>query len=429
MNQIKCPHCGEVFTIDETSYLEIVHQVRNKEFNDEIHEKLKQLKAQNQKDIEVETFKVASNYKEQLLKKEQELAQLKNKLESSHDSRQIEIAKAESKLKEELSNKALMIERLNAKLDMLSKEMELEKAKVLAEKEKEVIALEKQIDLEKQQKALEKASLEENYKNQLKVKDETIAFYKDFKAKQSTKMIGESLELHCENEFNKIRSVAFPNAYFGKDNDASSGSKGDYIFRELDQNENEIISIMFEMKNENDTTATKKKNRDFLKELDKDRKQKNCEYAILVSLLESDSDLYNEGIVDVSHEYPKMFVIRPQFFIPIISLLRNASLNALAYKQEVALMKKQNIDITRFEEDLEAFKTGFARNYDLASRKFKTAIDEIDKTISHLQKTKDALLSSENNLRLANNKADHLTVRKLTKNNPTMQEKFEKLNK
>ena len=429
MNQIKCPHCGKVFTIDETSYLEIVNQVRNNEFKKEIHEKLEQLKQQNKKDIEMKTLQVSSDYKEQLLRKEQELEQLKNKLKSTKDSQELEVSKAESKLKEELSNKTLMIERLNAKLDMFKKDMELEKTKVLAEKEKEVIALEKQIDLEKQQKVLEKKTLEENYKNQLKVKDETIAFYKDFKAKQSTKMIGESLELHCENEFNKIRSVAFPNAYFEKDNDASSGSKGDYIFKELDEFGNEIISIMFEMKNENDTTATKKKNKDFLKELDKDRNQKKCEYAILVSLLESDNDLYNEGIVDVSHEYPKMFVIRPQFFIPMISLLRNAALNALAYKQEVALMRKQNIDITHFEEDLETFKTGFARNYQLASKKFQTAIDEIDKTISHLQKTKDALLSSENNLRLANDKADRLTVRKLTRNNPTMKEKFEKLNK
>lgn len=427
MNQIKCPHCGKEFTIDESSYLEIVSQVRNNEFQSEIHEKLEQLKTQNQKDIIIEKSKVESDYKEQLLKKEQELENLKNQLKNSDDGKKLEVISLESKYKDELKNKDLAIQQLNSKLEMINKDKELEKQTALAEKEKRVLELQNEIEVEKRQKELEKTSLEENYKNQLKVKDETIAFYKDFKAKQSTKMIGESLEQHCEYEFNKIRSLAFPNALFGKDNDASSGSKGDYIFKELDQYGNEIISIMFEMKNENDTTSTKKKNKDFLKELDKDRNQKKCEYAILVSLLESDNDLYNEGIVDVSYEYPKMFVVRPQFFIPIISLLRNASLNALEYKQEVALMKRQNIDITHFEEDLETFKTGFARNYELASRKFKSAIEEIDKTISHLQKTKDALLSSENNLRLANDKAGDLTVKKLTRNNPTMAEKFKEV--
>ncbi len=425
MNKIKCPHCGKAFTIDESSYLEIVNQVRNKEFQSEIHEKLEQLKTQNQKDIIIEKSKVESNYKEKLLKKEQELENLKNQLKNSNDGKKLEVISLESKYKDEIQKKEMAIQQLSSKLEMINKDKELEKQTALAEKDKRVLELQNEIEIEKRQKELEKTSLEENYRNQLKVKDETIAFYKDFKAKQSTKMIGESLEQHCEYEFNKIRSVAFPNAFFGKDNDASSGSKGDYIFKELDQFGNEIISIMFEMKNENDTTSTKKKNKDFLKELDKDRNQKKCEYAILVSLLESDNDLYNEGIVDASYEYPKMFVVRPQFFIPIISLLRNASLNALEYKQEVALMKRQNIDITHFEEDLEAFKTGFARNYDLASRKFQTAIDEIDKTITHLQKTKEALLSSENNLRIANNKAGDLTVKKLTRTNPTMKEKFE----
>ncbi len=425
MNQIKCPHCGKEFTIDESSYLEIVSQVRNKEFQSEIHEKLEQLKTQNQKDIIIEKSKVESDYKDQLYRKEKELEYLKNQLKNSDDGKKIEVISLESKYKDELKNKDLAIQQLNSKLEMINIDKELEKQTALAEKEKRVLELQNEIEVEKRQKELEKASLEENYKNQLKVKDETIAFYKDFKAKQSTKMIGESLEQHCEYEFNKIRSVAFPNAFFGKDNDASSGSKGDYIFRELDQFGNEVISIMFEMKNENDTTSTKKKNKDFLKELDKDRGQKKCEYAILVSLLESDNDLYNEGIVDVSYEYPKMFVVRPQFFIPIISLLRNASLNALEYKQEVALMKRQNIDITHFEEDLETFKTGFARNYELASKKFQTAIEEIDKTITHLQKTKEALVSSENNLRLANDKAENLTVKKLIKNNPTMAAKFE----
>jgi len=393
MSQIKCPHCGKEFTIDESSYADIVNQIRTKEFKAEVHEQLEQLNHMNEKNIVIEKSKLETKYKDELTVKES------------------------------------FIQKLQAKLDMLDKEKELEKQKAIAENEKKVLELSNQIEITKREKELERSSLEEKYKNQLLAKDETIAFYKDFKAKQSTKMVGESLEQHCEIEFNKIRSVAFPNAYFGKDNDASTGSKGDFIFQEKDEFGNEIISIMFEMKNENDTTATKKKNRDFLKELDKDRNQKKCEYAILVSLLESDNDLYNEGIVDVSHEYPKMFVIRPQFFIPMISLLRNAALNALAYKQEVALMKKQNIDITNFEDNLESFKTSFSKNYELASKKFKTAIDEIDKTISHLQKTKDALLSSENNLRIANNKADGLTVKKLTRGNPTMAAKFEDLKK
>jgi len=270
-------------------------------------------------------------------------------------------------------------------------------------------------------------NLKEKYETQLKLKDEQIAYYKDFKAKQSTKMVGESLEQHCEIQFNQLRATGFQNAYFEKDNDARTGSKGDYIYRENDDQGNEIISIMFEMKNENDETATKKKNEDFLKELDKDRNEKHCEYAILVSLLEPDNELYNSGIVDKSHRYPKMYVIRPQFFIPMITLLRNAALNSMQYKQELAIARAQNIDITHFEENMMKFKEGFARNYELASRKFKTAIDEIDKTITHLQKTKDALISSENNLRLANNKAEDLTIKKLVRNNPTMKAKFDEL--
>ncbi len=280
------------------------------------------------------------------------------------------------------------------------------------------------LQLQEKEAELEKNSIKEKFDSEIKQKEETIAFYKDFKAKQSTKMVGESLEQHCEIEFNRLRMTAFQNAEFGKDNDAKTGSKGDYIYREYDENGTEIISIMFEMKNEGDETATKKKNEHFFKELDKDRNEKKCEYAILVTMLEADNELYNNGIIDVSYAYEKMYVIRPQFFIPIITLLRNAALNSLKYKQEVALMREQNIDITNFEEDLDMFKSAFAKNYNLASRKFKTAIDEIDKTITHLQKTKDALLSSENNLRLANNKAVDLTVKKLVKNNPTMKEKF-----
>jgi len=277
------------------------------------------------------------------------------------------------------------------------------------------------------EKLLLESSLKDKYETELKTKDEMIAYYKDMKARLSTKMVGETLEQHCETEFNKLRATAFPNAYFEKDNDARSGSKGDYIYRESDAAGNETISIMFEMKNEGDETATKHRNEDFLRELDKDRNEKKCEYAILVTLLEADSELYNSGIVDVSHKYPKMYIIRPQFFIPMITLLRNAALNSLKYKSELALVKAQNVDITNFEDNMNKFKEGFAKNYDLASRKFKTAIDEIDKTIDHLQKTKDALLSSENNLRLANNKAEDLTIKRLTRGNPTMASKFAEL--
>ncbi len=429
MNQIKCPNCGTEFTIDEASYSDIVSQIKTKEFQEEVHQQLELLKAQNEKDIIIEKAKVETTYKEQLIQKERELEQLKTKLQSSDQDSHLKVIEASTKLKEELNEKALKILELKNKLELADKEKALEAQKVIALKEKELQALKNQIELAQKQSQLEKNSLKNSYEVQLKLKDEEIAVYKDFKAKLSTKMVGESLEQHCENEFNKIRATAFPNATFGKDNDAKTGSKGDYIYRETDENGVEIISIMFEMKNENDTTATKHKNRDFFKELDKDRNQKKCEYAILVSLLESDSELYNNGIVDVSYEYPKMFVIRPQFFIPIISLLRNAALNALEYKQEVALMKQQNIDITHFEEDLNNFKEGFSRNFDLASRKFTKAIEEIDKTINLLNKTKADLLSSENNLRLANNKAEALTVKKLVRKNPTMKAKFDSLDK
>ena len=292
---------------------------------------------------------------------------------------------------------------------------------------KEKDKLSSELQLKETEKHILESSLKDKYESELKSKDEMIAYYKDMKAKLSTKMIGETLETHCETEFNKIRATAFPNAYFEKDNDSKTGSKGDYIYRESDNNDNEIISIMFEMKNEGDETSTKHKNEDFFKELDKDRIEKKCEYAVLVTLLEADSELYNTGIVDVSHKYPKMYVVRPQFFIPIITLLRNAAMHSMKYKSELALIRAQNIDITNFEDNIESFKTGFAKNYDLASRKFKTAIDEIDKTIDHLQKTKDALLSSENNLRLANNKAEDLTIKRLTSNNPTMTAKFDDL--
>ncbi len=424
MNQVKCPHCGKEFTIDEASYLDIVSQIKNKEFQLEVHEKLEQKRLQNEKDILIEKAKLESDYKERIALKNQELNNLKQQLKSTDNITKLEVTSAKIKFNEELSTKEKQILELQSKLAIASKEKELEIKTAVTNKEIQLKELTNQIELEKKQREIEKSSLKDTYKEQLRIKDETIAFYKDFKAKQSTKMIGESLEIHCENEFNRIRSTAFPNAIFGKDNDIKSGSKGDYIYREYDEYDNEIISIMFEMKNQNDKTATKKKNEHFFKELDKDRIEKKCEYAVLVSLLETDSELYNDGIVDVSYLYPKMFVVRPQFFIPIISLLRNAGLSALKYKQEVALMKQQNTDITTFEEDLKTFKDAFSKNYDLASRKFKTAIEEIDKTITHLQKTKNALLSSETNLRLANNKAENLTVKKLVRKNPTMKAKF-----
>lgn len=387
MNQIKCPHCNEIFTLEESSYKKILNQIKDDVIEKELHNKLENIKVKHEK---------------QILEKEFELNKILNQKEQTLNT-------------------------LEVQLELSKKELELQSQTLLSKKENELQDLKNKLILEKKQYTLDITNLEQNHQKQLKIKEEELQQYKDFKLKQSTKMIGESLEVHCETQFNSIRMTAFPNATFGKDNDSSSGSKGDYIYREHDDNGVEILSIMFEMKNEADTTASKQKNRSFLKELDKDRKEKNCEYAILVSLLESDSELYNSGIVDVSYEYPKMFVIRPQFFIPIISLIRNASLNALKYKQEAHLMKQQNMDITQFENELETFKTSFSRNYKLASNKFKIAIDEIDKTIKHLQKTKEALLSSENNLRIANNKADELTIKKLVRKNPTMKAKFDKL--
>ena len=424
MHQIKCPHCGKEFTIDEASYADILNQVRTKEFNDEIHEKLKQLKKQHQSELELIEEKANNALEKKVAEKEKELKELNNKIANFANEKEILKKDTERAMLDQISEKEKKIAELGSKLQALESNKKLELIESSTIKEKEIADLKAKLQLREKEAELEKNSIKEKYEIEIKQKDETIAFYKDFKAKQSTKMIGESLEQHCEIEFNRLRMTAFQNAEFGKDNDAKTGSKGDYIYREYDKSGTEIISIMFEMKNEGDETATKKKNEHFFKELDKDRNEKKCEYAILVSMLEADNELYNNGIVDVSYAYDKMYVIRPQFFIPIITLLRNAAMNSLKYKQEVALMREQNIDITNFEEDLNAFKEGFARNYDLASRKFKAAIDEIDKTITHLQKTKDALLSSENNLRLANNKADDLTVKKLIKNNPTMKEKF-----
>lgn len=433
MHEIKCPHCHTAFTVNEASYADILNQVRTQEFQTEIHERLQQAQMQFQSDMQLAQAQAQNQFDKILADKNHEIAALSNQINAYEKDSKLAAAEIEGRLKAQIAEQDKLIAELKAQAKSLetakNMEKELEITKAVAEKERELGNLNTQFMLQSKENQLEKQSLREKYEAELKQKDETIAFYKDFKARQSTKMIGESLEQHCETEFNRIRTTAFPQAVFGKDNDAKTGSKGDYIYREIDEEGNEIISIMFEMKNENDETATKKKNEQFFKELDKDRREKNCEYAVLVSLLEADSDLYNNGIVDVSYAYPKMYVVRPQFFIPIVSLLRNAALNSLKYKQELAQMRAQNIDITHFEEDLDKFKTDFARNYELASRKFQTAIDEIDKTISHLQKTKEALLSSENNLRLANNKATDLTVKKLVRKNPTMKAAFAALEK
>lgn len=439
MNEIKCPHCQTVFTIDENSYADIVSQVRNKEFAEDVHKQLEFAKKQ------FETEKALAKEQEKRLYDE-ERANFEQKILSLELALKNADVKEEKNVQEALFKKEKEFNALQAELEQLKQQLQFKEVELsqkfqedLHAKERTILELKQEKELQQKEQEVQQTALKEKYelelrskKNQfeleLKAKDEAIAFYKDFKAKQSTKMVGESLEQHCEIEFNRLRMTAFPRAEFGKDNDAKTGSKGDYIYREYDENGIEILSIMFEMKNENDETATKKKNEHFFKELDKDRHEKQCEYAILVSLLEADNELYNTGIVDVSYKYPKMYVVRPQFFIPIITLLRNAALNSLQYKQELALMRDQHIDITHFEEDLETFKKGFARNYELASKKFQSAIDEIDKTIKSLEKTKAALLSSENNLRLANNKAEDLTVKKLVKNNPTMKQRFEELN-
>jgi hypothetical protein len=391
MHEIICPHCKKAFKIDEAGYADILKQVRDKDFEQQLHERLELAEQDKRNAVEFATTKVTSELEKAAATKDAEIQGLKAQLDSIEVSQKLAITEAVN---------AVEKERDELKSGLARAQLEIQ----LAEK-----------------------SLKDKYETQIKDRDDAIERLRDMKARLSTKMVGETLEQHCETEFNRIRATAFPRAYFEKDNDARAGSKGDYIFRDSDEAGTEIVSIMFEMKNENDETASKKKNEDFLKELDKDRNEKSCEYAILVSLLEPDSELYNTGIIDVSHRYRKMYVVRPQFFIPIITLLRNAAQNSLKYKTELALVKEQNIDITNFENELEAFKTGFARNYELASKKFKTAIEEIDKTIDHLQKTKDALLGSENNLRLANNKADDLTVKKLTKGNPTMASKFAEL--
>lgn len=407
MQEIKCPNCGTVFQVDESEYAQILRQVRDEEFKKELEYRAKDLEEKKKTDVQLVRMEQEKKLGEVITSKASELAEKERIIE------QLRMQIAGEKTERELA---------------VSKAVQ-QKEKELSEKQTEITRLKGEISNTEAQSKLREQSMKTQYEDRLKLKDEQIEYYKDFKARQSTKMVGESLEQHCLNQFNSIRMTAFPNAYFEKDNDARSGSKGDFIFREAGADGTEFISIMFEMKNEMDETAAKHKNEDFFKELDKDRRQKNCEYAVLVSLLEIDNELYNNGIVDVSYKYEKMYVIRPQFFIPMITLLRNAALNSLQYKQELQVVKNQQIDILHFEENMNAFKEGFARNYRIASDRFKTAIDEIDKTITHLQKTKDALLSSENNLRLANNKADDLSIKKLTKNAPAVREMFEELDK
>ena len=391
MNEIICPHCKKTFKVDEAGFADILKQVRDHEFENALHERVESLEKETQTAIQLAEAITKNELQADTAKKDAEIAALKASVRASETEKTLAVTQAVT----------------------------------IVEKQRDDLAY--QLKFKDTETQILESSLKASFETELKSKDEMIAYYKDMKAKLSTKMVGETLEIHCETEFNKLRATAFPNAYFEKDNDTKTGSKGDYIYRETDDRGNEIISIMFEMKNEGDETATKHKNEDFLRELDKDRTEKRCEYAVLVTMLEADSELYNTGIVDVSHKHDKMYVIRPQFFIPIITLLRNAAVNSMQYKSELALVKAQNVDITHFEDNITAFKEGFAKNYDLASRKFKTAIDEIDKTIDHLQKTKDALLSSENNLRLANNKADDLSIKRLTHGNPTMAAKFAEL--
>ena len=403
MQELRCPHCGEVFQVDETGYAQLARQVRDSEFDKELRRREQELLARQESELDLARLRQEQAYQKTLRDKDEALAQsareaerLRERRESSETEKKLAVAEAVQR-----------------------------QAQALSEGEKRILTLENELAARETESRLKEKSLQEQYEEKLKSKDEQIEYYKDFKARQSTKMIGESLEQHCLTQFNTLRMTAFPTAYFEKDNDARTGSKGDFIFRESDESGTEFISIMFEMKNEADATATKHKNEDFFKELDKDRREKHCEYAVLVSLLEIDNELYNNGIVDVSYRYEKMYVVRPQFFIPIITLLRNAALHSLQYRRELEIVKNQQLDILHFEENMNAFKEGFGRNYRIASEKFRTAVDEIDKTITHLQKIKDALLSSENNLRLANSKAEDLSIKRLTKNAPSVKALFD----
>ena len=460
MQEIKCPNCGQVFQVDETGYAQIVQQVRDSEFEKEIARRESELAEKRENELRMVRMEQEKQFDKTLSEKESELADREKKIELLKAEKQSETEKIRSEKDNEIERlkaerdreverikadkdreldklRADLTEQLNklrAEVEKSDTERELavtkavqEKDREIADKNAEITKLSGDLEVQQRQSELMEKQLVEQHKGEIRLRDEEIERLKDFKARQSTKMVGESLEQHCQNQFNSIRMTAFPNAYFEKDNDARTGSKGDLIFRESSDDGTEFISIMFEMKNEMDTTATKHKNEDFFKELDKDRKEKNCEYAVLVSLLEADNELYNNGIVDVSYKYEKMYVIRPQFFIPMITLLRNAALNSLKYQRELQIVKNQQVDIVHFEENMNAFKDAFGRNYRIASEKFSKAIEEIDKTITHLQKTKEALLSSENNLRLANNKAEDLSIKKLTKNAPTVAAMFEEL--
>lgn len=442
MNEIKCPHCGEMFTIDEAGFAAILKQVRDAEFDKEVRRHEQLLTSEKQQAVQLAVAEALAKAQGDAAQKEARIAELEARLQAEQREREnqqrLAHAERERALADAVATKDARIAELEQRVEAQGRAFEAEKklaveqARSALERERDALAA--QVALKDAEKSQATSALKEQLAIELKAKDDIIAYkegeierYKDMKARLSTKMVGESLEQHCETEFNKIRAAAFPRAYFEKDNDASEGSKGDFIFRECDEEGNEIVSIMFEMKNESDDSSHRHRNEDFFKKLDADRAKKGCEYAVLVTLLEPESELYNQGIVDVSYRFEKMYAIRPQFFVPMISILRNAALNSMAYKAELAVVRNQNIDITNFEEQMETFKSGFARNYDLASRKFQTAIDEIDKTILHLQKTKDALVSSENNLRLANNKAQDLTIKRLTRNNPTMKAAFEAL--
>jgi hypothetical protein len=460
MHEIICPHCGKAFKIDEAGYANILKQVRDADFEKQLHERLELAEQDKQNAIELAQAKVASEMQSTAVAKDVEIQELKARLDAGEVARKLAVSEAlsavekerdalanelararqdkqaaselaEAKRVSELQNAAATkdaeIQGLKAKIDAIELTQKLAITEALSAVEKERDELKSGLERAELEKQLAEKSLKDKYETQIRDRDDAIERLRDMKARLSTKMVGETLEQHCETEFNRIRATAFPRAYFEKDNDARTGSKGDYIFRDSDEAGTEIVSIMFEMKNENDRTATKNRNEDFLKELDKDRSEKGCEYAVLVSLLEPDSELYNTGIIDVFHRYPKMYVVRPQFFLPIITLLRNAAMNSLKYKSELALMRTQNIDITNFETELETFKGAFAKNYDLASRRFQTAIEEIDKSIDHLQKTKEALLGTDRNLRLANDKAQDVTIKKLTRGNATMAAKFAEL--
>lgn len=460
MHDIVCPHCNKAFKVDEAGYADILKQVRDHHFEQELHDRLELAERDKQTAVQLAKAQLSAELQASAAAQEQLITSLRAQIDAGETQRRLAVAEAlkavererdqlagaldrakqdaqaaaellESRLKSDLqrtaSEKDARIQQLQSQLQAATTEKQLAVAQAVGSIERERDGLVANLNQVKLEKQLSEQSLKERYEVQLKDRDEAIERLKEMKAKLSTKMVGETLEQHCEVEFNRFRATAFPRAYFEKDNDAKSGSKGDYIFRDYDDAGTEIVSIMFDMKNQSDLTATKGRNEDFLKELDRDRNEKGCEYAILVSLLEPDSELYNAGIVDVFHRYPKMYVIRPQFFLPMITLLRNAAMNALKYKSELALVKAQNIDITRFEEQLETFKSGFARNYELASDKFQTAIKEIDKSIEHLQKTKEALLGTDRNLRLANDKAQDVTIKRLTKGNPTMAAKFAEL--